>query len=117
MSTARTRPKKLALLAHLAFGVRVHWKGIPRQGIDKLDLVDLRFAQELGYRIKLLAVARQEGETLNARLADACKDRHTLAEVRGAFNAIRLVGDAVGRCCFTASGQAKCRPPRPSLPT
>src|SRR5205814_1736911 len=48
--------QKLAILAHLAFGARVHWKEIPRMGIDRLDKSDVRFAQELGYRIKLLAV-------------------------------------------------------------
>src|SRR4051794_12748418 len=47
--------QKLAILAHLAFGARVAWNEIPRQGIDQLDLADLRFAKELGYRIKLLA--------------------------------------------------------------
>src|SRR4029078_4116193 len=48
--------QKLAILAHLAFGARVHWKEIPRMGIDQLDISDVRFAQEIGYRIKLLAV-------------------------------------------------------------
>ena len=49
--------QKLAILAHLAFGARVHWRDIPRQGIDALDAADLMYARELGYRIKLLAVA------------------------------------------------------------
>jgi homoserine dehydrogenase len=49
--------QKLAILAHLAFGARVPWRDIPRQGIDTLDRADLRFARELGYRVKLLAVA------------------------------------------------------------
>src|SRR5688572_29861306 len=50
--------QKLAILAHLAFGARVHWADIPRKGIDALDVKDVRYAKELGYRIKLLAVAR-----------------------------------------------------------
>lgn len=49
--------QKLAILAHLAFGARVHWSEIPCVGIDKLDPDDLRYAKELGYRIKLIAVA------------------------------------------------------------
>ena len=50
--------QKLAILAHLAFGAQVDWAQIPRIGIDRLDPTDLRWAQELGYRIKLLAIAR-----------------------------------------------------------
>ena len=56
--------QKLAILAHLAFGARVHWRDIPRVGIDKLDPTDLRFARELGYRVKLIAVAQlADGES------------------------------------------------------
>src|SRR5262249_21731612 len=44
--------QKLAILAHLAFGARADWNDIPRQGIDTLDLADIRYSKELGYRIK-----------------------------------------------------------------
>ncbi len=50
--------QKLAILAHLAFGAHADWERIPRRGIDALETVDLRFAKELGYRVKLLAVAQ-----------------------------------------------------------
>ena len=50
--------QKLAILAHLAFGARIRWQDIPRQGIDSLDIQDIGFAAELGYRIKLIAQAR-----------------------------------------------------------
>ena len=49
--------QKLAILAHLAFGARIHWSDIPRTGIDSLDPADLKYAGELGYRIKLLGIA------------------------------------------------------------
>ena len=49
--------QKLAILAHLAFGARLHWKNIPTTGIDQLDPLDLQYAKRLGYRIKLLASA------------------------------------------------------------
>ncbi len=62
--------QKLAILAHLAFGARVSWNEIPRRGIDTLERTDLRLATELGYRIKLLAVARAIAGRLEApRLA------------------------------------------------
>src|SRR5438477_13189502 len=50
--------QKLAILAHLAFGARVHWKEIPCEGIEKLDPADIRYARELGYRLKLIAAAK-----------------------------------------------------------
>ncbi|MCA9135008.1 MAG: homoserine dehydrogenase, partial [Planctomycetales bacterium] len=50
--------QKLAILAHLSFGAELAWAQIPRQGIDKLQTMDLRWARELGYRIKLLASAK-----------------------------------------------------------
>src|SRR3954471_9233079 len=56
--------QKLAILAHLAFGARVDWKDIPRTGIDKLDVADVRYAKEMGYRIKLLATADLVEESL-----------------------------------------------------
>ena len=91
--------QKLAILAHLAFGVRPRWREIPRRGIDRLDATDLRYAKELGYRIKLLAVAELGEAGLELHVSPTLVHRSTpLAEVRGAYNAINLVGDAVGRC-------------------
>lgn len=102
--------QKLAILAHLAFGARVHWKDIPRIGIDKLNTVDLQYASELGYRIKLLAIAQlADGETmeggLDLHVSPTLVKRGTpLAEVRGANNAVSVVGDAVGRVFFHGLG-------------
>ncbi len=89
--------QKLAILAHLAFGARAHWKDIPRTGIDKLDAADLRYARELGYRIKLLAVARLTDGGLELYVSPTLvRVGRPLAEVREAFNAIRVEGDFVG---------------------
>jgi len=97
--------QKLAILAHLAFGARIHWSEIPRWGIDRLELADLRYAGELGYRIKLLAVAELVPEGLELHVSPTLVKRGTpLAEVRGAFNAIGVVGDAVGRVFFQGLG-------------
>ncbi|MEX2142464.1 MAG: homoserine dehydrogenase, partial [Pirellulales bacterium] len=75
--------QKLAILAHLAFGARIHWKEIPRVGIDKLESADLRYARELGYRIKLLAVAQLEGSKLEIHVSPTLVKMGTpLAEVR-----------------------------------
>ena len=97
--------QKLAILAHLAFGADVRWREIPRTGIDKLDVVDMRYAKELGYSIKLLAVADLAAEGLELHVSPTLvRCRSPLAQVRGAYNAIRVVGDAVGRVFFHGLG-------------
>lgn len=97
--------QKLAILAHLAFGSRVHWSDIPRVGIDKLEREDIDYAQDLGYRIKLLAVAQLVGEELEMHVSPTLVKAGTpLAEVRGAFNAVSVVGDAVGPLFFHGLG-------------
>ncbi len=90
--------QKLAILAHLAFGASVDWREIPRVGINVVGLDDVRYARELGYTIKLLAVAELAPEGLELHVSPTLVRQGTpLAEVRGAYNAVRIVGDAVGR--------------------
>jgi homoserine dehydrogenase len=97
--------QKLAILAHLAFGARIYWKDIPRVGINKLEVADMRYARELGYRIKLLAVAQLQGSKLEIHVSPTLVKMGTpLAEVRGAYNAMSVVGDAVGRLFFHGLG-------------
>ena len=97
--------QKLAILAHLAFGSRVHWGEIPRRGIDTLDVTDLRYARELGYRIKLLAIAQLVAGALELHVSPTLVKAGTpLAEVRGAYNAITVHADAVGRLFFHGLG-------------
>jgi homoserine dehydrogenase len=97
--------QKLAILAHLAFGARTHWKDIPRKGIESLSLSDMTYARELGYRIKLLAVAKLQTEGLELHVSPTLvKAGAPMAEVRGAFNAISVVGDAVGQVFYHGLG-------------
>jgi homoserine dehydrogenase len=96
---------KLAILAQLAFGARVSWQDIPRVGIDTLEIADMRYAGELGYRIKLIAVADLTHEGLELHVSPTLvRVGRPLAEVRGAYNAVRVVGDAVGRVFFQGLG-------------
>jgi homoserine dehydrogenase len=89
----------------LAFGVWVPWAEIPRTGIDGLDLDLLKYAGELGYRIRLVAVASRNDGRLAMRVAPALVKIGTpLAETRGAYNAVSIVGDAVGRMFFHGLG-------------
>jgi len=96
---------KLAILAQLAFETSVQLDAIPRQGIDRLHLADLKYAGELGYAIKLLALAKLSPAGLELRVAPTLVKHGTpLAEVRGPYNAIRVVGDAVGDTLFYGRG-------------
>jgi len=97
--------QKLAILAHLAFGARVHWRDIPRVGIDSLNPADLSYAAQLGYRVKLLAVARLLDAGLELHVSPTLVRVGTpLAEVRQAYNAVSAVGDAVGKVFFHGLG-------------
>ena len=97
--------QKLAILAHLAFAARVDWREIPRIGIDVVEVADLRFAAELGYAIKLLAVAELVPEGLELHVSPTLVRQGTpMADVRNAYNAVRVVGDAVGDVFFHGLG-------------
>jgi homoserine dehydrogenase len=102
---------KLAVLAQIAFGASVTTNDIPRQGIDRLQPADIVYAAELGYAVKLLALAKLSEGGLELRVAPTLVRRGTpLADVAGPYNAIRVVGDAVGDTLFYGRGAG-------SLPT
>ena len=89
----------------MAFGATVDWSEIPRVGIDGLDPDDLKYAKKLDYRIKLLGVANLAEDGLELSVAPTLVRIGTpLAEVRDAFNAIRVVGDAVGPVFYHGLG-------------
>jgi homoserine dehydrogenase len=97
--------QKLAILSQLAFGFRPAWREIPCLGIDRIDAADLRYARELGYRIRLLAVAELGPAGLDLHVSPTLVHIRTpLAEVRDAYNAVALVGDAVGQLFFHGLG-------------
>ncbi len=97
--------QKLAILSHLAYGARVHWSDIPRVGIDHLDKADLGCARDLGYRIKLVAVAQLTAGGLEMHVGPTLVKRgRPLAEVRANYNAVSVVGDAVGPIFFHGQG-------------
>jgi len=97
--------QKLALLVHLAFGEWVPWTSIPRFGLEAIDQELLRFADELGCRIRVVADASRTEENLSLRVGPALVRKGTpLAETQGAFNAVSVVGDAVGPLFFHGLG-------------
>ena len=97
--------QKLAILAHLAFGARVHWSNIPKRGIDKLEDLDLKYAKQLGYRIKLIGLSRVTPAGLQAVVGPMLVKAGTpLAEVRANYNAVSVDGDAVGPVFYHGQG-------------
>ena len=97
--------QKLTLLAKLCFGAVLDWHTVPRIGIESVDALDFRYAKELGYRIKLLAVAVQSEEGLELHVSPTLvKIDNPLSRVTDAFNAVRIVGDSVGPVFFQGLG-------------
>lgn len=100
--------QKLAILAQLAFGADVPWEEIPRVGIDRLQTIDMQYAAELGYRIRLLACAERHEDALDLFVCPTLvRQGRPLAEVREAFNAISIRGDYVGRVFFQGQGAGR----------
>ena len=96
---------KIAILAAIAFGYRIRVESVYREGIRTIEPTDIRYADELGYAIKLLAIARQDGETIEVRVHPTMVPKtHPLAAVSDQFNAILVEGENVGRLMFYGQG-------------
>jgi homoserine dehydrogenase len=88
---------KLCILLSLCFGTRIEFKEIFTEGISSISAIDINFARDFGYRIKLLAIGKKDGDRIEARVHPTMIPvDYPLADVNGAFNAIRLTGDFVG---------------------
>ena len=96
---------KLAILAQIAFGVAVKGSFIERRGITEIQALDIRYAGELGYTIKLLAEAWLNEQQLALHISPVLLRHSTpLAQVRSAYNAVQVVGDAVGDTLYYGRG-------------
>lgn len=96
---------KIALLAALCFGTKVDFDQVYIEGIDKISALDIKFATQMGYKIKLLAIAKNHGDQIEARVHPTMiPENYQLAEVSGVFNAVRLIGDFVGPTLLYGSG-------------
>lgn len=96
---------KLTLLATLAFGVQVPFEAVYTEGIRHLSQIDIFFAREFGYTIKLLAIAKDEDGAVDVRVHPTMIPRQSLlAEVSGAYNAIFIQGEALGSSLYFGRG-------------
>ncbi len=102
---------KLAILTSLSFGINVDVKNIYREGIANISSLDIKYAKEFGYTIKLLAIAKENNGSLELRVHPTMIPiAHPLANVNDSFNAILIKGNAVGDLMFYGQGAG-------SLPT
>jgi len=96
---------KLAILASLAFRSQVQPQDIYHEGISRLGSRDFQYAQELGFAIKLLAIAKQDDKSIEVRVHPVfIPEDSLLAKVDGVYNAVLVEGDLVGRVLFFGEG-------------
>lgn len=96
---------KIAILASIAFNSRVVMDQVPAEGIRSLAPADLEYAEEIGCAIKLLAIANRGEDGIDVRVHPTMIPlTHPLASVNGVYNAIYVVGDAVGETMFFGEG-------------
>lgn len=96
---------KLAVLTGAAFGARVNFDGVYVEGIRRVTSMDIQFAEELGYRIKLLGLARETRHGIEQRVHPCMVPLGApIAHIEGVFNAVVVEGDFVGTTMFQGRG-------------
>jgi homoserine dehydrogenase len=96
---------KLTIMAAIAFGIPMQFDKVYTEGIAKLTREDIRYAEELGYRIKLLGIAKRTPRGIELRVHPTLiPTRRLIANVEGVMNAIVVKGDAVGATLYYGAG-------------
>jgi len=96
---------KATLMASIAFGIPVQFDKAHVEGISKLDATDIRYAEQLGYRIKLLGIAKRREKGVELRVHPTLVPaKRLIANVEGAMNAVLVWGDAVGATLYYGKG-------------
>ena len=96
---------KLTIMAAIGFGIPMQFKSAYIEGISKLAQEDIRYAGELGYRIKLLGITKRKDRGIELRVHPTLiPERRLIANVEGVMNAILVKGDAVGQTMYYGAG-------------
>ena len=99
---------KLVILMSMAYGMNVSLDDVAVEGISRIEPVDIDFAKEFGYRIKLLAISRNYGDHVEARVHPTMvPESHMLASINGAYNGVHFVGDMVEDVLLYGLGAGK----------
>ncbi len=96
---------KLMILAGIGFGIPMQFDKAFVQGISTLDALDIRYAEELGYRVKLLGITKRSDKGVELRVHPTLiPEKRLIANVNGAMNAVLVKGDAVGPTLYYGAG-------------
>ena len=96
---------KLLILASIAYGIDAKPEDILIEGITDINTHDIEFAKEFGYRIKLLAIAKKEGDNIGLRVHPVLiKDSQMIAKIDGVMNGVSVIGDFVGETLYYGPG-------------
>ena len=96
---------KLAILASLAYGTQFSLRDVYREGISWISSMDIEFARELGYKLKLLAITKETNGKIELRVHPTMiPEEFLLSKVDGVFNAVYVEGDAVGSTLYYGRG-------------
>ena len=96
---------KITILSALAFGIPMQFEKAYIEGISKLDAIDIKYAEQLGYRIKLLGIAKRTQDGIELRVHPTLiPSKRLIANVEGAMNAVLIEGDAVGATLYYGKG-------------
>lgn len=96
---------KLTILASIAFGIPLQFDKVYTEGITKITRIDVEYAEQLGYRIKHLGIARRTPEGIELRVHPTLiPERRLIANVNGVMNAVLVKGDAVGPTLYYGAG-------------
>jgi homoserine dehydrogenase len=96
---------KLTIMAAIAFGIPMQFAKVYTEGISRLTKEDIRYAEELGYRIKLLGITRRTAKGIELRVHPTLiPSKRLIANVEGVMNAILVKGDAVGATLYYGAG-------------
>jgi homoserine dehydrogenase len=99
---------KLVILMTLAYGMDVRLQDINCEGISRIEPIDIQFAREFGYRIKLLAISRNHGDHIEASVHPTMvPEKHMLANINGAYNGFHFTGDMVENVLLYGKGAGK----------
>ncbi|WP_085315793.1 homoserine dehydrogenase [Derxia lacustris] len=96
---------KITLMSAIAFGIPVQFEKAHVEGITKLTPADIEYAEELGYRIKLLGITRRTADGIELRVHPTLVPaKHLIANVEGVMNSVLVKGDAVGQTLYYGAG-------------
>jgi len=96
---------KLTILASIAFGIPLQFDKVFTEGITQITRLDVEYAEQLGYRIKHLGIARKTAEGIELRVHPTLiPERRLIANVNGVMNAVLVKGDAVGATLYYGAG-------------